>query len=120
MTINDIPIDFDPRWLAVLEKVKHRFGKKPDIEALLFLIGIQELALPITKFTKEQKQDLMHLATCKLLSYSGYYHYIGKDGDGWPHWKPANNLPVMTLMEQELLLKKNIIRYFEEMDSENN
>ena len=43
------------------------------MEAILFLIGIQEVGDFRTKFTKEQKQDLMHVAVCSLLSPSGYY-----------------------------------------------
>jgi len=44
-----------------------RFGKKPDMEAILFLIGIQEFGQLKEKFTKEQKQDLMHVAVCSYL-----------------------------------------------------
>ena len=47
-----------------------RFGKKPDLEAILFLIGMQEYGQLKDKFTKEQKQDLMHVAVCLLLSQS--------------------------------------------------
>mgnify|MGYP006199939895 FL=1 len=29
----------------------------------------------------------MHIATCKVLSYSGFYLLDGKDAEGWPHWE---------------------------------
>ena len=58
-----------------------RFGKKPDVEAILFLIGIQEIGNFRKKFSKEQKQDLMHVAVCSLLSQSGYYKIEGHDDD---------------------------------------
>ncbi len=105
-------IDFDPSWLAVLKKVQERFGKKPDLQALLFLIGIQELGQLPDKFSKEQKQDLMHIAVCHLLSGPGYYRYLGRDEDGWPHYEATTNLPQMTPDEQERLLKRQVIHYF--------
>ena len=60
-----------------------RFGKKPDLESVLFLIGIQELGDIRKKFSKEQKQDLMHIAVCTVFSTSGYYELSGADEDGW-------------------------------------
>jgi hypothetical protein len=46
--------DIQSRWWALEEKLMARFGKKPDMEAILFLIGIQEVGDFRTKFTKEQ------------------------------------------------------------------
>ena len=43
LTREELPIDFDPRWLAVLRQMKEQFGKKPELEAVLFLIGMNEL-----------------------------------------------------------------------------
>jgi hypothetical protein len=114
-THENIPIDFHPKWLQVLQLVKEQFGKKPNLESLLFLIGINELGINKIHFTKEEKQDLMHLATCRLLSYEGYYTLLGLDTDNWPVWEIAARLPAMSNAEQESLLKKNIIRYFEEL-----
>jgi hypothetical protein len=116
MSLPDELIEFDARWIDVLKKVKKRFGKKPDMEGLLFVIGIQELGMVANKLTKEQKQDLMHVAVCRLLSYNKFYHFTGRDEEGWPHWEPSKTLPKMSLNEQDVLLKKNIIRYFEELE----
>ena len=74
-------------------KLVERFGKKPDMEAILFLIGIQEFGHVRDKFTKEQKQDLMHVAVCTLLSQSGYYEIEGYDDDGWPHFRQLKTAP---------------------------
>ena len=82
-----------------------RFGKKPDMEAILFLIGIQEFGEIRKKFTKEQKQDLMHVAVCNLLSQSGYYEVERIDQDGWPHFRQLKALPVLNTIEQENFLK---------------
>ena len=91
-----------------------RFGKKPDVEAILFLIGIQEFGQIKEKFTKEQKQDLMHVAVCSLLSRRGYYEFKGRDGDGWPHYDQLKPVTAEGLQTQERILKECIIEYFEE------
>jgi len=86
------------------------------MEAILFLIGIQEFGEIRQKFTKEQKQDLMHVAVCNLLSQSGYYELEGVDSDGWPHFKQLKALPVLNMMDQENFLKDHILLYFEKLD----
>lgn len=108
-------LELKERWVQIESMLFERFGKKPDMEGILYLIGINELGdLPKKNFTKEQKQDLIHLATCVLLSQSGYYEYDGHDKDGWPHYKLVEHPPASILKEQELLLKQHIIAYFNE------
>jgi len=107
--------DLQQRWWDLEAKLVERFGKKPDLEAILFLIGIQEFGQVRQKFTKEQKQDLMHVAVCSLLSQSGYYELEKIDQDGWPHWKLVDKIPNYTLLEQELIMKSLIVDYFEAM-----
>src|ERR1700756_2836848 len=97
--------DLQQRWWKLEEKLMNRFGKKPDLEAILFLIGIQEFGQIREKFTKEQKQDLMHVAVCKLLSQSGYYELEETDEEGWPHFKQLKSMPEMNMTEQEIFLK---------------
>jgi hypothetical protein len=106
----------EKKWLELRGKLRDQFGKPPDINAILFLIGIRELGQFKKKFTKEEKQDLMHIATCSVLSRSGYYELEGLDQDGWPHWVPRKKLPVMDLFEQENFLKDHILQYFDEME----
>ena len=72
--------DLQNRWWQLEAKLMDRFGKKPDMEAILFLIGLQETGFVREKITKEQKQDLMHVAVCTLLSESGFYLLEGKKG----------------------------------------
>ena len=108
-------LEFKEKWIGIESMFINRFGKKPDMEALLYLIGINELGqVPNKEFTKEQKQDLMNIATCALLAQSGYYEYDGHDKDGWPHYKLIENPPAESLLKQELLLKQHIIAYFQE------
>jgi hypothetical protein len=108
--------DLQTRWWTLEAKMVERFGKKPDMETILFLIGIQEFGDIKEKFTKEQKQDLMHIAVCSLLSASGYYELEGADQDGWPHFKQLKPMPVMDTIQQENFLKDHILLYFESHD----
>lgn len=108
--------DIQTRWWNLEAKMLDRFGKKPDLEAVLFLIGLQEYGHIRDKFTKEQKQDLMHVAVCSLLAQSGYYDIDGFDDEGWPHFRQLKTLPVMELIEQENFIKDHVMLYFESHD----
>lgn len=88
-------------------------NEQPDIKVLLFLIGVQELGHGPQKFSKRQKEELMHIATCRLFSEMGFYELEGLDQDGWPHWKLVKPIPAYTLLEQEMVLKSLIVNYFE-------
>jgi len=105
--------DLQLRWWKLEEKLMLKFGKKPDMEAILFLIGIQEFGNIKSKFTKEQKQDLMHVAVCSLLAQSDYYEFEGIDSEGWPHFKQLLELPQFNVIEQENFLKDHVLLYFE-------
>lgn len=107
-------LELDRKWNALREELHLLIGKKPkDLNGVLFLIGVQELGLGKKVFSKEEKQDLMHIAICKVLSLSGYYVLEGLDKEGWPHWKLVNKLPHFDLLEQEKFLKMHVIEYFE-------
>ncbi len=106
--------DLQARWYKLEEKMLERFGKKPDVESVLFLIGIQEFGDIRERFTKEQKQDLMHIAVCSLLSQSGYYELEGRDQDGWPHFRQLKPMPDLNTYEQENFLKDHILLYFQQ------
>jgi hypothetical protein len=105
--------DLQQRWWNLEAKLVERFGKKPDMETILFLIGIQETGMMQEKITKEQKQDMMHVAVCSLLMPSGYYELEGVDKDGWPHFKQLKAMPDMNTFEQESFLKDHVLLYFE-------
>ena len=104
--------DFEARWETLMLEMQERFGKRPDLNAMLLLIGIQELNQGITTFTKEQKQDLMHIATCRLFSLSGHYALERTDEDGWPHYQLLRPVPFANLKEQERMLKWHVLEYF--------
>ncbi len=110
MVLNE---DFQTRWWALQGKLIERFGKKPDLEAILYLIGIQELMVHKTEFTKEEKQDLMHIGICTVLASSGFYVLDGTDEEGWPHFTQLKELPVMDAIEQENFIKDHVVLYFD-------
>ena len=105
--------DLQQRWWNLEAALVERFGKKPDLESILFLIGIQEFGQIREKFTKEEKQDLMHVAVCSLLSASGYYEMETVDEDGWPHFRQVKAMPPMNPVEQENFIKDHVLLYFE-------
>ncbi|MBK8289849.1 MAG: hypothetical protein IPK96_01780 [Flammeovirgaceae bacterium] len=107
-------LDLERNWHALLSELERLLEKKPkDLNGVLFIIGLQELGRGAKNFSKEEKQDLMHIAICKVLSLAGYYELEGLDADGWPHWKLIQKLPHFDLLEQEKLLKMHVLEYFE-------
>ena len=107
-------LSLDRKWNSLLVDLSDLIGKKPkDLNGVLFLIGVQELGKGTQNFSKEEKQDLMHIGICKVLSLSGYYVLEGLDKEGWPHWKLVKKLPHFDLLEQEKLLKLHVMEYFE-------
>ncbi len=111
------PAEINAKWNALQTKTAALFdNEKPDIKVFLFLIGVQELGKGPQKFSKRQKEELMHIATCRLFSEMGFYELEGLDQEGWPHWNLAKPIPNYTLLEQEMIMKSLIIDYFEALD----
>jgi hypothetical protein len=98
-------------WEKLTQTLADTYGEEPDLQTIIFLIGIQELGKGPMKYSKDEKQDLMHIAVCRLMSQFGYYELEGLDQEGWPHWKLVKKLPPLTLKEQDLLLKQAVIEY---------
>ncbi|GAA4830577.1 hypothetical protein [Algivirga pacifica] len=101
-------------WIQLSSQLQELFGKTPDLKTVLFLIGVQELGKGPQHFTKEEKEDLMHIAVCKVLSIAGFYELKGMDQDGWPIWELKKKLPFLNMLEQETLLKSHVIDYFKQ------
>lgn len=111
-------VDIDKNmWNKVLDLIETLTEKKPkDVNAILFLIGVQEIGSGIKNYTKEQKQDLIHVATCTVLCIDNYYVREQDDEDGWPHFKVLKKLPHGKIGEQELFLRGEIIKYFQQKE----
>jgi|TARA_R110002012_G_scaffold64210_2_gene168787 hypothetical protein len=102
------------RWEMVTSKLSQQFadGDTLDLDAIIYLIGVQELGQLDRKFKKDHKLDLMHIAICKLLSPYGYYELDYVDEEGWPHYKTISELPHLKAGEQSILMKDAIVNYF--------
>ncbi len=101
-------------WLKVRNYVNLSFNKKPDINAVLFLIGLNELGIIKDVWTKEEKQDLMHIGLCTIFLKDSFFKFVEYDNDGWPHFEKTENVDVGNLREQEFLIKSRAISYFRE------
>jgi hypothetical protein len=105
--------EIEKAWLKLKKELEEKFQYPIDIQGALFLVGVRELGAHKSKFTKDQKMDLMHIAVCRLLSDFGYYELIGLDNEGWPHYKRIKKLPPLNGYEQDLLIKQSLIQYME-------
>ncbi len=90
-----------------------QFGEDIDLEAILFLIGVQELGDGLRRFKKDEKLDLMHIAICTVLVPYGYYEFSHHDTEGWPHFEALKKLPFLSDSEQKLLMRKAVVDYFD-------
>lgn len=110
------PAEVNKKWGLLQERISKDFDTDtPDIKVMLFLIGVQELGKGPQKFSKRQKEELMHIANCRLFSEMGFYELEGLDQDGWPHWKSIKPIPAYTLLEQELVMKSLMVTYFDNL-----
>ncbi len=103
---------FESEWRNLIQKLESDFEMDLDLQAVLFLVGVQELGQGYKKFKKHEKMDLMHIAICRLLEPYGYYVYSGKDNDGWPHYDKNSDIPELLPIDQEKLIKTAVLEYF--------
>lgn len=103
------------RWEEIVKKLSETFanGETLDLDAIIYLVGIQEFGSLHRKFKKDDKINLMHIAICKLLEPYGYYRFEFTDPDGWPHYSLVEELPPLKPGEQSVLMKEAVVLYFE-------
>jgi hypothetical protein len=101
-------------WEQILQILAHKFGEgeQLNLDAIIYLIGVQELGKGAIEFKKDDKVNLMHIAICRLLEPFGYYEFDYYDEDGWPHYKTLEELPSLKSGEQTVLIKEAIVLYF--------
>ena len=101
-------------WNQIITLVSHKFGEgeQLNLDAIIYLIGVQELGKGVQEFKKDDKVNLMHIAICRLLEPFGYYEFDFFDEDGWPHYKTLEELPALKSGEQSVLIKEAIVLYF--------
>ena len=101
-------------WEQILNILSANFGDGEilNLDAIIYLIGVQELGQGVKEFKKDDKVNLMHIAICRLLEPFGYYEFDFFDSDGWPHYKVLSALPPLKSGEQTVLMKESIVLYF--------
>lgn len=104
--------ELEDLWNKLIQNLNKQFDGDLDLQAVLFLIGVQELGHGFRKYTKDQKLELMHIAICTLLEPYGHYTYVGKDNDGYPHWDLNEHLPPLSPGQQLALMKMAVLDYF--------
>jgi len=110
------PAEINIKFKELQQRIAKDFdNEEPDLKVLLFLIGVQELGQGPRKFSKRQKEELMHIANCRLFGEMGFYELEGLDQDGWPHWKLIKPIPAYTMLEQEMVMKSLMVTYFESL-----
>ena len=106
--------DYD-KLLQILA-AKFGEGEQLNLDAIIYLIGVQELGQGVVEYKKDDKVNLMHIAICRLLEPFGYYEFEFFDNDGWPHYKVIEELPILKSGEQTVLMKEAIVLYFKEKE----
>lgn len=106
------------KWDLIVERLTDQFSadEQMDIDAIIYLIGVQELGQYHRKFKKDDKINLIHIAICRLLEPYGYYRFSHTDDDGWPHYETVEQLPPLKSGEQSVLMKEAIVTYFTEKE----
>lgn len=106
------------RWELLQKKLSDQFadGDIMELDAIIYLVGVQELGQVHKRFKKDHKIDLMHIAICTLLEPYGYYEFEFYDEEGWPHFKVKEQLPTLKSGEQSVLMKEALVQYFMEKD----
>ena len=106
------------QWEELVVLLSNQFadGDPLDLDAIIYIIGLQEKGNLNTKYSKDDKLDLMHIAICRLLEPFGYYTFDYFDEEGWPHYKILEELPSLKAGEQSVLMKEAIVTYFDELD----
>ncbi|OYU80919.1 MAG: hypothetical protein CFE23_06705 [Flavobacterium sp. BFFFF1] len=111
-------IQLKQRWEQLVQILSDQFsqGEDLDLDAIIYLIGVQEFGKVHQKFKKDEKLNLMHIAICRVLEPYGYYEFDFVDHDGWPHYKVKEMLPALKAGEQSVLMKEAIVNYFLEKE----
>ncbi|HMB63308.1 MAG TPA: hypothetical protein VKN36_09565 [Eudoraea sp.] len=107
-------IQLKERWDLLVKKLSLQFsdGDPLELDAIIYLVGVQELGQYHRSYKKDEKVNLMHIAICRLLEPYGYYEFDFFDEDGWPHYIVREELPPLKAGEQAVLMKEAVVSYF--------
>ncbi|MDA3865424.1 MAG: hypothetical protein PF489_01590 [Salinivirgaceae bacterium] len=91
--------------------IANRMDIENDLLHFLFFIGIHESGQGFKQYSKEEKLDLIELGSATLLSRHNYYKAI-ETKSSVPYYVANPDLPLPGTHETELLLKQEIVDYF--------
>ena len=108
------------RWDTVIGWIETRFGKKPELEYILFLVGVQERGQGYQpSLDKDAKQALIMEGSYAVMATLGFYEQVGMNEDGAWIWEKRVPVPVLDIEAQEKLLRLAVLTYFETLLNEN-
>jgi len=95
--------------------MERRFGKKADMEGILFLVGIQELGHGFSpNLDKDRKEQIVVEGAYCVLETLGYYERVGMERTGHWIWEQSQELPADLSKEaEEYMLRRAVLRYFD-------
>lgn len=104
--------EIEIRFQKLKTHLEKEYGEGMDVQAILFLIGVDEFGSGYRVFSKQEKTDLLHVAICTLLEPLGYYRFTERDEDNWPHFELMKPLPPLEDRDQQHLIKETMLDYF--------
>ncbi len=114
VTPSEAADSLDARWEHLQRRFEARFGRALGVEAALFLIGMHVRGLGYDPFLpKEAKQDLIMEGGYQVLSELGLYERAEERGE--TSWRRVGVPPALSPDEQETLLRRGILAYFDDL-----
>ena len=101
--------EIDLKFNNLKAELEKKFGPGMDLQAILFLVGVDKLGMGHKNFSKNEKVDLLHIAICTILEPYGYYTFQGRDDENWPHFNLEKELPQLEDKEQQHLMKRALL-----------
>ena len=106
--------ELETRWGRLVSEISERFGRQPDIDSILFLIGVQSVGRGYEPdIPKERKQSLIMEGSYLAFETMGVYQRVGIERNGFWIWEKRFDLPELSVADQEKLLRVGILNYFE-------
>ena len=90
-TFKSMNFELEKAWKSLLDSFHLDNIERPDVDSILFVIGLQELNFKTGKLSKDQKLDVIHIGLCVVFIPYGYYEVVGRDKEGWIHFKSIKN-----------------------------
>lgn len=100
------------QWANFKNDFKQQYGESPSVISSLFLVGLAVIKAELTELSKEQKQEVIHVGLCEVLTKDDLYVKTHTDEDGWPHYQATKKATQLDVEKQETYLRQMILNYF--------